>query len=220
MQSIVTRVLSLVALLTLAAHAQTINWGSEAFSDLRDSEGTAWDNAYVFELGAFNAGFDASEGTEQDWLANWNVFDRASYSEANGYFTGTTQMQDDGTSNSPWLTSGAPSFAGLEAFIWIRKGDLTVPGSEWLVMHASTWVFPTPTLGCCDNNLPTEWSVSDLTAEVPKWGRQGTVEGPGAHTYSGSSTLQTFTFVPEPSSALLTALATTVLLLRRNRIRS
>ena len=220
MQNLITRVLALVALLTLTTHAQTINWGSEAFSDLRDSDGNVWDSSYVIELGAFKAGFDPTEGTAQNWLSNWNVFDRASYSEANGYFTGSTEMTDSGTSSSPWLPPGALSFAGLDAYIWIRKGDLAVPGSQWLVTRASTWVFSTPTPGCCDNSLPTEWSVSDLTSEVPKWGQQGTVEGPGFHTFSGSSTLQSFTFVPEPSSALLTALAATSFLLRRSRTRS
>ena len=217
MQTLLSLILAMVALLTLTAPAQTLNWGSEVFSDLRDSDGNVWDNSYVIELGAFNAGFDPTQANVQDWLTNWNVFDQAAYSQADGYFTGTTQMMDNGTSSSPWLTAGATSFAGLEAYIWIRSGDLPVPGSQWLVTRASSWVFSSPIPGCCDNSLPTEWSVSDLGTEVPKWGGQGSIDGPGTHTYNDPSTLQTFTFIPEPSSSLLTALTIVGLLLRRNR---
>lgn len=203
----------------MRSNAQTLDWGSQAFSALVDSKGQTLDNTFVFELGAFASGFTPSESNVESWLANWSVFDRADYSQANGVFTGQAHMLDNGTSDSPFLTPGALSFEGLSAYIWIRKGDLPVEGSEWLVARSTGWTFPMATPGCCDNDLIVQWSVSDLTpSDVPKWGNQGGVDGPGVSTSTGGPyNLQTFTFVPEPSSAMLAALAGAFALTRRRR---
>ena len=224
MKTTITRLLACAALLTAGARAQTINWGSEVFSDLRDSNGQTLGDIYVFEIGAFDPGMDpASEplSTNLDaWLDHWNVFDRASYNGSLGYFTGTVEMTDAGLSNSPWLNADIPSFEGLDAYLWIRKGDTPVPGSEWLVVRAANWTFPTAIPGCCDNSLPAEWSVSDLTpANTPAWGAQGPVTGPGEYTYGGATTLQTHTFpvVPEPSAALAFAALALSSIARRRR---
>ncbi|MBC8126254.1 MAG: PEP-CTERM sorting domain-containing protein, partial [Gloeobacteraceae cyanobacterium ES-bin-144] len=189
------------------------------FSDLTDSNGQALDqNTFVFEIGAFDPTFVPDSSNTSQWASNWRVFDRAAYSQANGYFTSTTHIMNDGTSNSPFETPSVPSFAGLEAYLWVRNGDNPVPGTEWLLTRASAWVFPVPdpTEDCCDKGV-IEWSVSDIVAEVPKWGKQGTIGGPGVFTDSNPHTLQTYTFVPEPSSALLAALAGVFAVTRRRR---
>lgn len=224
MKTTITRLLACAVLLTATANAQTINWGSEVFSDLRDSNGLTLDDLYVFELGAFDPGLDPAVeplATNLDsWLNHWNVFDRASYNQSLGYFTGTVEMTDAGLSNSPWLNADIPSFEGLDAYIWIRKGDTPVPTSEWLVVRAADWTFPNAIPGCCDNTLPVEWSVSDLTAsDTPAWGAQGPVTGPGEYTYGGPGTLQTHTFplVPEPATALLLPILSLTTALRRRR---
>jgi hypothetical protein len=49
------------------------------------------------------------------------------------------------------------------------------------------------------------------------WGRQNGVIGSGEFSTTGTTGLQTFTFVPEPSSALLTAVAAGFLVCRRRR---
>jgi hypothetical protein len=205
--------------------AQTLDWGSRVFSDIVDSEGQTLDNTFLFQLGAFDPLFIPTEENMNQWVSNWRVFDQASYNPGIGYFanwsteTDTLRMLDDGTSNSPFETAGAPSFEGLTAYIWIRKGDQPVEGSEWLLTRASTWVFPNATPGCCDNELDVQWSVSDLDThgETPLWGGYGTVEGPGVFTPSGPHDLQTYTFVPEPSSSLLAAAAGILTVLRRRR---
>lgn len=209
--------LAIGILLTVSARAQTINWGSEVFSDLTDSNGVTLDDLFVFEIGAFKSGFVPLESNTGEWLDHWQVFDRAAYNPEAGYFTGTTRMKDDGTAASLWMTPGALSFEGLEAFLWIRKGDEPVPGNEWLLARADNWTFPTAAPGCCDNELPVEWSVSDLAAEVPRWGRQGGAQGPGEHSDPGAHTLQTYTFVPEPSVMVLAALAGACGVWRRRR---
>jgi hypothetical protein len=197
--------------------AQTLNWGSQAFSDFADSSGNTLDHTFLFELGAFVAGFDVQTEPTSSWLENWRVFDRASYNQGNGVFTSSVQMLDDGTSNSPYLSPGGMSFAGLSAYLWVRKGDDPVEGSEWLLTRADNWTFPAPIPGCCDTDI-VEWSVSDLNGgNVPEWGSQGGVDGPGVHSDTGPHTLQTYTFVPEPSTVILAPLAGFALMLRRRR---
>lgn len=198
------------------AQAQTLEWGSEVFSDLADSDGHALDNTFVFELGTFETGFVPDETNVNLWFENWLAFDRATFSPLNGYFTSTVNMQDDGTSDSPYLTSGAPSFEGLSAYLWVRNDDNPAPGSEWLLTRADSWVFPDAVPGCCANGVPTQWSISDLDGgDVPLWGSQGGVTGFGEKSATGPYELQTYTFVPEPSSVTLAGLAGCLLLRRR-----
>lgn len=230
MKTTFLRLIASTALLTASAGAQTINWGSVVFSDLRDSNGVTLDDGFLFEIGAFDPGLDPSvqplSTNLNSWLQHWNVFDRVTgpaangYNAAAGYFTGATAMTDDGLSTSMWLDADIPSFEGLDAYLWIRKGDSPVPGSEWLLVRASDWVFPTAIPGCCDNGLPIEWSVSDLnSSNVPQWGRQGDTQGPGVYTVTDTYTLQTYTFpvIPETSSALLVAVGILGAALRRRK---
>ena len=218
-------ILSILAFACLAGvprlAAQQLNWGSTVGaldgSTIVDSTGAALDNTFVFELGAFLDGFTPDESNVDDWITNWRVFDQAAYNSGDIYFTGTANMLDDGTSDSPDQTSGAPSFEGLQAYIWIRNSDLAEEGSEWLLTRADSWTFPTATPGCCDNQGVVEWSVSDLdSGDIPVWGNQGGYEGGGSYTTTGPYTLQTYTFVPEPSSLLLAAVSG-LLVFRRRR---
>lgn len=211
--------LIVVSILLTAAHrlpAQTLDWGSAVFSELVDSEGQTLDNTFVFELGAFVGGFVPDETNVDDWLSYWRVFDQAAYNPSLGYFTSQVNMLDDGTSDSSYLTSGSLSFEGLGAYLWVRNGDDPVEGTEWLLTRADNWTFPTAIPGCCDNGTPLQWSVSDLdSGDIPKWGNQGGVEGPGVYSVTGPYTLQTYTFVPEPSSLALVAFAAGLMLRRR-----
>lgn len=212
---------------TSDAGAQQLNWGSAAFSDLVDSKGAVLDATFVFEIGAFNAGFTPTESNLSDWRSNWQVFDRAAYNGVeepiddgiSGYFTGTARMLDDGRSNSSFMTPSAPSFEGLDGYLWVRKGDHPIPGSEWLVIRSDNWVFPTAIPGCCDNDTPFDWSTSELDGgDLPKWGKQGSTAGPGEFADSNDHTLQTYTFVPEPSAALMVILASSLAMIRRRSV--
>lgn len=210
-------IFTLIALIS-ALRSQTLEWGSAVFSQIVDSKGAMLDNTYVFEVGAFADTFTPTDANTDDWFANWFAFDRADYSEANGYFASTAEMKDDGTSESPFMTAAAPSFEGLEGYIWVRNSDTPSPTTEWFLVTAPAWVFPNATPGCCDNALPIQWILSDLTStDTPEWGSQTGKDGSGAFTADGTQELQTFTFVPEPSSALLALLSCTFLLKRRSR---
>ncbi|MGB6222341.1 hypothetical protein [Haloferula sp.] len=205
--------------------AQNLNWGSVIYSDLVDSEGQVLDQTYVFQMGAFVGGFVPDETNTSDWLSNWQVFDAADYNGLEdpddgifGYFTSSAGMMDDGLSDSPDQSSLASSFEGLDAYLWIRNSDLDAPGSEWFLGRAGDWIFPMAVPGCCDNDGVLEWSTSDLLAgDVPVWGSQGGTVGNGEYSVNGSDTLQTFTFVPEPSTAMFVVMFGTLMILRRRR---
>jgi len=206
--------------------SQQINWGSSIYDDIVDSEAQVLDQTFIFQLGAFSDGFTPDSDNVSEWVGNWEVYDQADYNGIEtpvddgiwGYFTSTVNMEADGTSNSPDLTPGASSFEGRSAFVWIRNGDDPVEGTEWLLMRADAWIFPAVDPDCCDNTLPLEWSMSDLlVGDVPLWGSQGGTMGDGEYTTTGSYTMQTFTFVPEPSTALLCAMAGLLAAVRRRR---
>lgn len=210
------------------SNAQTLNWGSAVFTDLIDSEGnTLPEGVYTFEIGVFANSFVPEESNVNQWLANWRVFDSAAYNGYSGpgdpiygYFTGTEQIGDGVTNETTTY-----SFAGMSAYLWIRKGDQAEEGSEWFLGRATNWTFPATGGGCCENDPPIEWSVSDLVTngDTPLWGNHGGIEGSGEHTFTGTYggtgpyVVQTYTFIPEPSSLLLAALSAG-LMFRRRRI--
>jgi hypothetical protein len=205
-------------LITVKAHAQQLNWGSDILGVVTDSTGVEVDNSFVFELGSFFNGFTPDSNNVEQWLSNWEVFDSAQYDTDFGYFAGDVYVQAGVTSSNP--TASQLSFSGLDAYIWIRKGDVPIEGAEWLLTRALNWSFPVDGPGCCDLSI-VEWSTAtDLTSsDTPLWGRQYEVLGPGVYTAntSGSAELQTFTFIPEPSAFLMSAVAAMGLLLRRRR---
>lgn len=205
---------AILMLAVTSIQAQTLNWGNEVFGDLSDSEGNTLDDTFLFELGSFTTGFTPTSENTGNWLANWLVFDQASYNKDIEYFTSTVYVQDGVTSSSP--AASTMSFAGLSAYIWIRNDDDPVAGTEWLLTRADNWTFPLVGGDCCNTDV-IEWSVSDLdSGDVPLWGGQNGVTGSGVFT-TASPGLQTFTFVPEPSSALLAFLAGGLVLFRRRR---
>ncbi len=205
--------------------AQTLIWGSRVFDDLMDSKGQVLDHTFIFELGAFADDFSPDSSNVADWSNNWRIFDAAAYNGLEdpddgiyGYFTGVAQMLDDGTSASPFA-SPLFGFSGLEAYIWVRNSDDPVPGSEWFLFRASDWLYPEADPGCCDNDLPIEWSLGDLENDdsIPVWGGRGSNKGGGVYTENGRHAMQTYTFVPEPSSVFLIGIAGISAALRRRR---
>lgn len=202
------------------ARSQTLDWGNDVFGDVVDSTGAALDHTFIFELGAFDAGFTPTDSNVSDWVSHWNAFDRASYNASAGYFASSVEMLADGTSSSPFLTPGSGSFEGLDAYLFVRNGDLPVPMAEWLLVRSTDWVFPVADVVCpdCPKTLPIEWSLGDVDTETPVYGSVGSLTGPGVVGTPGVHDLQTHTFVPEPGPLLLAALGLLAAAARRRRI--
>ena len=201
---------------------------------LRDSMGVSLDATFYMQLGFFANNFKPDATNTSQWAANWRVFDQAgdyagdendSFDPATGYYTrDSIEINQNGQSMSPYADTNhglGLNFSGQEAYLWtFNKKDPIAPGTEWLLARANDWVFPTYDPQTCCPDLNKQWSVSDLARDgvTPVWGRQGTQIGAGNYTVTDNNyTFQTFTFVPEPSTALLTALGATFALLRRNR---
>ena len=201
----------------------TLNWGSKMWSNLVNSQGQTLDSSFTFMIGAFKDNFvpdssnDPAKNNMSQWLSKWNTFDSTTYNGLFDSFASSVQMLEFGKSSNPlYHTELGLNFQDLNGYLWIRNGTTMEPGTEWMLARASTWVFPKYV--CCDT-YPVQWSVSDLASGgvTPLYGNQGGVIGPGVFTETGAYNLQTFTFVPEPSSAMLVALTGTWLLLRRRR---
>jgi hypothetical protein len=206
----VTPVLSLVALIavlcTQASYSQTLNWGSLTNSTIVDSQGMPLDEMFVFELGAFDPGFNPSESNIGQWADHWNVFDAASYAYNPtdlGYFTGTTHLQD-----VPGYTG---TFEGLGAFLWVRNNGKT----EQFLSSTASWTFPTLDPGCCPTAVTT-WSVSDLATDTPVWGSHDELHGGGNYFAPGPFDLQTHA-IPEPGSWVMVLVGCGTLFLHRRR---
>ncbi len=202
-----------------------LSWGSEVFSDFRDSYGNTLDGTYYIQIGFFEAAlgeqFGPSRENTSEWGSRWRVFDQASYNADIGYFTSTAKLTETGGSSSEYADLGL-NFSGKEAYLWIYNDRNVATGSEWLLARAGDWIFPRSGPGCCDSALPTEWSVSDLSIETPVWGASGGNYGDGFNTVRDANyTLQTFAVVPEPASPVFAALPAIILTLaRRGRNRT
>ncbi len=221
---IVAFITALFVVAATSAHSQTLNWGDEVFSDLADSKGAALNNTFVFEIGSFDPTFIPTTSNVSDWSGNWHVFDQAAFNPDFGYFTSSVQMMGDplhsNTVHSAYPGAGTINFSGLDAYLWVRNSTSPVEGTEWLLTRASNWTFPTNAGDCCNKDV-IEWSVSNLgNTDTPVYGNQGGIFGGGSYTdpSAGSHTLQTFTFVPEPSSVMLGLATGACLILRRRRI--
>lgn len=177
------------------AHSQTIEWGSEVFSNFQQSNGDPLDSSFVFELGAFDNAFSPTPANANDWFANWQVFDVADFNPITNYFTSTVDMNPTGGSTSP---DGNPSFdfQGLQAYMWIRNEDIPSPTAEWFLAADPTWIYPTALDDCCNNQPPLQWVINSVTP-------------PGDPII--------LTQVPEPTGSLFLTLAATAALLRRKR---
>jgi len=235
-RSMLTR-LSLMAcvcgLLVTQVRASAINWGSEYDSELKTSSGVDLDASFYMQLGFFTNAFTPTASNTAAWAANWRIFDQAGYYTGSshpdysfdpdhGYFARESIWIDEtGQSLSPFADDNdglGLNFTGKEAYLWTYNSKIPGAGTEWLLARAETWIFPAGhDLDECCAGLPVEWSVSDLSAVTPVWGGQGTKQGAGEHTDNGTYTLQTFTVIPEPSTALLAIMGTAFALLRRQR---
>ncbi len=225
--SMAVSVLCLVAPRTDAnpLNVAQVNWGSEDFSRIVDSTGNPLPvENFVFDLGAFRSDFTPDESNVADWADNWVTFDRASYvidDFGTAVFTGSYSFYND--IFNPGVNDTGTNFDTLgisrDAYIWVyNRTDITTE-TEWFVGRSSNWQFPEVTGDCCNNDEPLQWSMGDLNAsDIPLWGNQFGNEGPGERTgFDSGANLQTYTFIPEPSSALLIAIASMMGALRRSR---
>ena len=124
--------------------AGQINW-SGAFGAVNlKSTGVAMDGQMVMELGVFVTGFTPSAGNTSLWATNWRRASIVLYNPETRLFTGSHSV----TSNA------SPFLAGTKGYIWGHDGNHT--DSEWILMSAPTWTWPSQS----PLELPVNWTVS------------------------------------------------------------
>jgi len=217
-----------LALVPLRAEV-VFNWGSEYYSSLYDSYGSALDASYTFELGAFDQAFTPTSANVTSWAANWKTFDATTINTSFDIFRSSAYMLDDGTSSSSFASPAGYDFRGLDAYVWGYNAKSYTQTLEWVWFRAPSWVFP-GTYPPGPPVTPTDWSVSDLVAgDVPLFGRQSTDVGLGyasAPGTSGQYDLQTYTLqppdptpgIPEPATTVFAALLLGAVIFHRWRV--
>ncbi|MBL9185820.1 MAG: PEP-CTERM sorting domain-containing protein [Verrucomicrobiaceae bacterium] len=208
------------ALIAVSAPARTISWRSGIGDTLVDSGGLSLTDAFIFELGAFDAGFTPDATNYGEWESRWHAFGQATFEPLLGngwepglqYFTkDTTVLGGQLSSESPPLPSYAFT-AGMQAFLWVYDSKTVAPTSEWALVGGSTWTFPASDLL---NLTPVVWELNSADRTI--WGGANDIRGDGLYTaLPGSFDLQTAA-VPEPAGLILLGLAGGVFGLRRRR---
>ena len=221
---------------SLVAQNQSIDWGTRFFpgGNLIDSGGNALvlgdgsylDGGYTFELGVFDEGFVPNGKNTSEWVASWNVFDAivtndedTNDSVSSNTYTGSDTITFDRHSES--LDAAVdPTFEFSQtnqAYVFVRNSDQTVAGSEWLLYTNEEWLFPFVAEEN-HNRLLVEWLVEDGTQAVFGGINGGALTGDGVQVNANDNDylVQTFTFVPEPSTFGLLLLGS-LSLFRRGR---
>ena len=97
---------------------------------------------FLFELGAFEAGFTPTAANTGDWAANWQGLGRVAYNATTGWFTGSAEL----TSNA------APFSIGASAYLWGFDSS-----GEWILLANPAWVWSSAAVGL---GFPETFSVN------------------------------------------------------------
>lgn len=145
--------LAITALMTalgaFMAQAGQVDWSSSAFSIHERSDGTALDDSFVFELGAFANGFVPTNANTAEWSTHWEVAQRAPFNPDTQIVAGSFVTE----------SSTAPFDVASKGYLWGLS--LTHPG-EWVLLTNTSWKWPA--LGGA--NPPVSWTVANATAIV------------------------------------------------------
>lgn len=176
-----------------------IGWATEAFATNYMADGvTTFEEAAEsirFEIGTFSPGFDPTTATPDQWVSNWIVLQGADYDLVDQQVIQTATLSSN---DSPFTQNG-------QAYIWGYTSKETAPTSQWVLVAAPTWKWPSSS-----SPLPTTFSMSDANPEDAIYGSVNSSSG-GYHMQMA------YVLVPEPSASLLAGLATLGLVLRRRR---
>lgn len=214
--------------LTKPGRAQTVVWGSSAFEDHFQSDGTSslTSSGFTFQIGTFAGSIDPNVNDPNALAAAWRVADESDYREDIQFFSGQFTLDGNGFSSG---TGAAPGydFRGEKLYIWVFDGmapaedNVTEVCHEW-ALFTGDWTLP----GSVDQtDLPFEYLTSTADAGAPIYGGLDGVQAPDGGTFdapTGVFELQTHEIclqaIPEPASVTLLIVGFCAVVKRRNRI--
>ncbi|NCF90600.1 MAG: hypothetical protein GWQ05_06505 [Verrucomicrobiaceae bacterium] len=138
--------LILTFLLADPASGGQVDWSSSAFSIHQTSEGTALDDSFIFELGAFDDSFVPNSANTAEWAAYWRVVQRAPYNPSTQIVAGSFVIE----------TNDTPFNSASQGYLW---GLSLVHPGEWVLLTNPSWNWPM----AGGANPPVSWTVQNAT---------------------------------------------------------
>jgi len=219
-------IITVVSFLAMKIHAAiTINFSSTPFGTNLQSDGSAVDSSFTFELGTFIDSFVPTAGNTDQWLANWTpVLDSSGSAVAEAtapYGTISSAFGDfDGFSSNVTLdNNNTPFEIGSQGYVW--GFDSQANDSEWILLTntdaGNEWIFGDTGAG----SIPFSPIFSVSTAGEAIVGAINFTDGMGAPISFQTEAVSLPPAVPEPSTTIvLTATALAFALRRKRRDRS
>ncbi|NNC90629.1 MAG: hypothetical protein HKN82_19400 [Akkermansiaceae bacterium] len=228
--------------LVLAQSELQIDWGSAGVTEkMILSDGTALQPAeFVVEIGVFEPGFTPTMANIVLWAANWRTFDAITPADLDdsdfwtddtdpdALFQGSANLDALQHSDSEDAAVPFEEFAvGAQAYIWVYNQLELDSAAQWALLTSAddtvtgdaVWSIPDADAGHTQTSVSWQLSQAD-TAIVGAVGDGTNIIANGGGTVTDTSTdfvlrLHGAEPVPEPSVALLAALAALLALPRR-----
>ena len=213
-----------IAVLAMKIHAEvTISFASTQFGTNLQSDGSAMDSSFTFELGTFANGFAPTAGNTDQWLANWTPVTSSSgtpHPDASTQY-GTVPTifgPTDGFSGEVTLDhNNAPFVLGQQGYIF--GYDSLTGEADWILLTNTDpapdeWTYTTATGGIA---FLESWTVGTATGAIV--GNINFTDGKGDFISMQTGAVSLPPAVPEPSTAAFLAAAAIGLGLRRRRKR-
>lgn len=209
-----------IAALAMKIHAEVnINFSSTPFGTNLQSDGSAMDTSFTFELGTFTGGFVPTAVNTDQWAANWTpVVDSGGTTvpEAiTSYGTTPSAFGDfDGFASEVTLDhNNAPFDIGSQGYVW---GYDTLAGDgEWILLTntdpGDEWTFG-DTSGIA---FSESWSVGSAGEAII--GAINFTGGGGADIAMQTGDVSLPPAVPEPSTTVVLTATALAFALRRRR---
>ncbi len=212
-----------IAALAMKIHAEvSITFASTQFGTNLQSDGSAMDSSFTFELGTFANGFAPTAGNTDSWLANWTPLTNSSggtVPEASVQYgtISTIFGPTDGFSSSATLEhNDSPFGIGQQGYIF--GFDSLSGDADWILLTNTDpapdeWTYADAT----GISFTESWTVGTATDAIV--GNINFTDGKGDFISMQAGAVSLPPAVPEPSTAAILAAAALGLGLRRRRER-
>lgn len=185
-------------------HSQTINWGNPTpgFQNYQSDGTSNWSAGFNFDFGVFQSPFDPALNPPNLWAAEWITLDTATYNAGAGVFADSWIPQNN-------------DYLGQQGYIFVYNNMTADETTEWFLVSNPAWVIPASGQG--QSGMKLDWIVSQASSVL--YGQTSTETGDGEQggPPPGGFSLQSFTFVPEPSTTLLFGGLLSLICFRRSR---